>query len=93
MHNVIHAIESSVQAILVSHITDEETYAVITSKFLGHVPLFHFIPGKDDDFLGILLSQSHRHEGITKGTSATSDKDCFIRKHTYLLIILVIIKI
>ena len=55
MHHVVDAVERTGQPGLVAHVTDDEADPGIAGKFLGHVPLLHFVAGKDDQTLRVVL--------------------------------------
>ena len=81
MNNVIHAVQSPVKPVLISHIADKESDSLVSLKLFCHVPLFHLIPGIDDDFLRIIFFQSHWNKSVTKRSSASGDQNCFVGKH------------
>ena len=75
MHHVIHAIQRTVQTLLVAHVADEEAHTRIVLIVLGHVPLLHLITRKDDDLARVVFLQRHRHKRITKRACTTGDQD------------------
>ncbi len=81
MHHVIDAIQRAVQAILIAHITDKEANALVTLEPLGHVPLFHFVAGENNDLLRVVFGQCHRHERIAEGAGTAGNEDGLVAEH------------
>ncbi|MNR47688.1 hypothetical protein D3C85_1668220 [compost metagenome] len=82
MDHIVDAIQGAIQTLLVAHVTDEEAHALVALELLGHIPLLHLVTGEDDDFLGVVLGQGHRHESVAEGAGAAGDEDGFVAEHS-----------
>ncbi|MNE87166.1 hypothetical protein D3C80_1843340 [compost metagenome] len=81
MNHIVNTIKGTIQAFFIANVADKETNTRITLELFGHIPLFHFISGEDDDLFRVVLGQGHWHEGIPERASTACDENGFVGEH------------
>ena len=79
MDNIIHTFKGSSEPVFIPYIADKIShFRLIFFKFILHDKLLKLIPGVNDDFPGIIMSQHILGETLSKGTCAACYQYCFI---------------
>ena len=79
MNNIIHTFKGSSEPVFIPYIADKIShFRLVFFKFILHDKLLKLIPGVNDDFPGIIMSQHIFGETLSKGTCAACYQYCFI---------------
>lgn len=70
----------SVEAILVSYVTDEVAHIGLVEACRAHLMLLKFISAKDDELLGVIFTLHHLSKFAPERTSSSSNQNCCLRK-------------